>query len=85
MLKTPPPPAFVEPPPKPAAMLDILKKLQAKDKMGIFAEPVTEAIAPGYFAVITNPMDFRTLRVGSHPRVIRSFIRRSTYEAAACN
>ena len=30
--------------------------------MGIFAEPVTEAIAPGYFSLITSPMDFRTLR-----------------------
>ena len=55
-------PAFVEPPPKPSAMLDVTKKLQAKDKHGVFAEPVTEAIAPGYFSVVATPMDFRTLR-----------------------
>ena len=57
-----PVPAFVEPPPKPSAMLDVTKKLQAKDKHGVFAEPVTEAIAPGYFSVVATPMDFRTLR-----------------------
>ena len=57
-----PAPTFVEPPPKPATMLDLVKRLQAKDKHGVFAEPVTEAIAPGYFAVITAPMDFRTLK-----------------------
>ena len=57
-----PVPAFVEPPPKPNAMNDLIKKLQAKDKHGVFAEPVTEAIAPGYFSTVTTPMDFRTLR-----------------------
>ena len=57
-----PVPAFAEPPPKPAAMYDVVKKLQAKDKHGVFAEPVTEAIAPGYFSVVSTPMDFRTLR-----------------------
>ena len=43
-------------------MLEVVKKLQSKDKHGIFAEPVTEAIAPGYFGVVDRPMDFRTLR-----------------------
>ena len=55
-------PAFNEPAPKSGAMLDVVKKLQAKDKQGVFAEPVTEAIAPGYFALIPTPMDFRTVK-----------------------
>ena len=54
-------PTFVEPPPKSATMLDLVKRLRVKDKHGVFAEPVTEAIAPGYFTVVDAPMDFRTL------------------------
>ena len=32
----------------------------------MFAEAVTEAIAPGYFAIIRRPMDFRTVRDNVH-------------------
>ena len=41
---------------------DVLNKLQKLDKMFVFAYPVTEDIAPGYFSVISKPMDFSTLR-----------------------
>lgn len=32
-----------------------------KDIYGIFAFPVTDAIAPNYSSVVTNPMDFSTM------------------------
>jgi len=41
---------------------DAIGKLQKLDKTYIFAMPVTEDIAPGYFSVVTHPMDFSTLR-----------------------
>ena len=49
-------------------MLDVTKKLQAKDKHGVFAEPVTEAIALCNARVRT--MDFRdapeNIRLGKY-------------------
>jgi len=41
---------------------DALNKLQKLDKTHVFAYPVTEDIAPGYFSVISEPMDFTTIR-----------------------
>ena len=35
--------------------------LYRKDIYGIFAFPVTDAIAPNYSSVVTNPMDFSTM------------------------
>ncbi|EFN53753.1 hypothetical protein CHLNCDRAFT_136360 [Chlorella variabilis] len=40
----------------------LLARCQKKDVHSMFKEPVTEAIAPGYFAVIQRPMDFSTMR-----------------------
>ncbi|KAM3872704.1 bromodomain-containing protein 9 isoform 1-T1 [Diretmus argenteus] len=39
-----------------------LRQLQRKDPHGFFAFPVTDAIAPGYFAIIKHPMDFSTMK-----------------------
>ena len=33
-----------------------------KDANGFFAFPVTENIAPGYYSIITHPMDFSTMK-----------------------
>lgn len=39
-----------------------LKKLIEIDHYNIFYEPVTEETAPGYFSVVSKPMDFTTMR-----------------------
>ncbi|KAE8597327.1 hypothetical protein XENTR_v10016428 [Xenopus tropicalis] len=39
-----------------------LRQLQRKDPNGFFAFPVTDQIAPGYFMIIKNPMDFSTMK-----------------------
>ncbi|KAJ8290717.1 hypothetical protein GJAV_G00016670 [Gymnothorax javanicus] len=39
-----------------------LRQLQRKDSNGFFAWPVTDAIAPGYSAIIKHPMDFSTMK-----------------------
>lgn len=40
------------------ATMDRVKKI---DKYSVFAEPVTEDEAPGYFDVVSSPMDFGTM------------------------
>ena len=57
-------PTFVEPPPKSATMLDLVKRLRVKDKHGVFAEPVADR-QRRVFAVV-GPMDFeRSWRTSS--------------------
>lgn len=38
-----------------------LEKMMKVDKYSVFAEPVTEDEAPGYFDAVSNPMDFGTM------------------------
>ncbi len=45
-----------------ASLMRILDKIQGKDKNKIFYYPVTEAVAPNYFSIIQQPMDFSTIR-----------------------
>lgn len=40
----------------------LLKSLEKRDPQQFFAWPVTDDIAPGYSTIITNPMDFSTIR-----------------------
>lgn len=47
-------------------MNDIHKKLVQKDKLHIFAQPVTEDIAPRYFEVVSQPMDLSTIKQKIH-------------------
>lgn len=44
-------------------MLDhLLKAIEKRDPQQFFAWPVTDNIAPGYSSIITQPMDFSTMR-----------------------
>ncbi|CAI5733666.1 unnamed protein product [Hyaloperonospora brassicae] len=43
-------------------MLHILHRLDVEDKLDLFKEPVTEAIAPTYFETIKSPMDLSSMR-----------------------
>lgn len=44
------------------ALDHLLGLLEKKDPQNFFAWPVTENIAPGYSTIISNPMDFSTMR-----------------------
>lgn len=50
--------------PKPSSkeLEAVVDKLQKRDVYLIFAEPVTEDVAPGYFSIIKKPMDFKCIR-----------------------
>ena len=39
----------------------VLSGLRRHEEGWVFDEPVTEAIAPGYFEVVTDPMDYVTV------------------------
>jgi hypothetical protein len=39
----------------------LIRKLRDHDKIGMFAEPVTERVARNYYDIIRNPMDMATM------------------------
>lgn len=39
----------------------VLEELSLEDRIGMFADPVTEAVAENYFDIIRNPMDLRSM------------------------
>ena len=40
----------------------LVEQLEKKDTQRFFANPVTDAIAPGYSSIITQPMDFSRMK-----------------------
>ena len=48
--------------PSKSLLSDIMAALVKLDRYKIFANPVTEAVAPGYFKVVKNPMDLGTMQ-----------------------
>lgn len=43
-------------------MMDLLSTMEALDTQFFFAEPITEDIAPGYFQIVDQPLDFLSIR-----------------------
>lgn len=43
-------------------LLDIVRRCAQHDSSKYFSDPVTEEVAPNYFTIIKNPMDFFTIR-----------------------
>ena len=62
MLRSAPWAAGAEDRPKANLLDQCLNKLVRRDKEGFFQEPVTDALAPGYSAVVRTPMDLSTMR-----------------------
>jgi bromodomain-containing protein 7/9 len=61
-------PLSKKPPPTGLArvLADLIRKVSQKDVHKLFAAPVTEDIAPGYFAMIKNPIDLSAIRAKVH-------------------
>ena len=51
---------------------DVLTVLKKADTYNLFANPVTEAIAPGYFSAIQQPMDISTMQMKLARNMYRS-------------
>jgi hypothetical protein len=43
--------------------LDLIYKMQQEDKLFLFAEPVTDKVAPNYLDVVKRPMDLQTMLI----------------------
>lgn len=53
--------------------LDLIKGIQKEDNMLLFAEPVSEKVAPNYLDVIKQPMDLQTLLVRATNEEYRNY------------
>ncbi|TMW61291.1 hypothetical protein Poli38472_013754 [Pythium oligandrum] len=56
-------------------MLKVVHRLLSEDKMDLFKEPVTRAIAPTYFDVIKEPMDLSTIQT----RILQNEYKRTNF------
>jgi hypothetical protein len=53
--------------------LDIIYKLQQEDKQYLFAEPVTDKVAPNYLDVVKIPMDLQTMLIRAERDEYRNY------------
>mmetsp|Transcript_23617 Transcript_23617/g.55570 ORF Transcript_23617/g.55570 Transcript_23617/m.55570 type:complete len:1975 (-) Transcript_23617:135-6059(-) len=53
--------------------LDIIYRLQKEDKLLIFADPVTDQVAPTYLDVIKQPMDLQTMLIKAERDEYKSY------------
>lgn len=64
----------------------VIQHLSEEDELGIFAEPVTEAMAENYFDVIRSPMDLQTMAIKAQKGQYKSMqILRQDFELMCLN
>ncbi len=62
----------------------VIAGLRKHEESWVFEEPVTEAIAPGYFEVVDKPMDYQTVEKKVEEQVYKSKDEVTGWKADQC-